>query len=114
MADCLFCRIASGEIPSEIVFQDDLITVFKDINPAAPVHLLLIPNKHIPSIQEMEEGDVELFGRFFLTAKQVARQVGIADSGYRLIVNNGPDAHQEVLHVHMHILGGGAMKHPLG
>ncbi len=114
MADCLFCKIASGEISSEIVFQDDQVTVFKDINPAAPVHLLLIPNKHIPSIQEMEEGDVELFGRLFFTAKLVAQQVGIADSGYRLIVNNGPDAHQEVFHVHMHILGGGAMKHPMG
>jgi histidine triad (HIT) family protein len=114
MPDCLFCKIASGEIPSEIVYQDDQFTVFKDIKPAAPVHLLVIPNTHIPSVQAMEEEQIELFGRLFLTAKTAAQQAGIGESGYRLIVNNGPDAHQEVFHVHMHILGGGEMKHPMG
>lgn len=114
MPDCLFCKIVSGEIPSEIVYQDDQVTVLKDIKPAAPVHLLVIPNTHIPSVMAMEEGDVELFGRLFLAAKKAAQQAGIEDSGYRLIVNNGPDAHQEVFHVHMHILGGGEMKHPMG
>jgi histidine triad (HIT) family protein len=114
MSDCVFCKIASGEIPSDIVFQDDQVTVFKDINPAAPVHLLVIPNSHIPAVQAMDEADVELFGRLFLAAKTAAQQAGIEETGYRLIVNNGPDAHQDVFHVHMHILGGGEMKHPMG
>ncbi len=114
MSDCLFCKIVSGEIPSEIVYQDDQVTVLKDIKPAAPVHLLVIPNIHIPSVQAMKEEQIDLFGRLFLTAKKAARNAGIGDSGYRLIVNNGPDAHQEVFHVHMHLLGGGEMKHPMG
>lgn len=114
MPDCLFCKIASGEIPAEIVYQDDQVTVFKDIKPAAPVHLLVIPNAHIPSVGAMDEGDIDLFGRLFLTAKKAAQLSGIEESGYRLIVNNGPDAHQEVFHIHMHLLGGGEMKHPMG
>jgi histidine triad (HIT) family protein len=114
MPDCLFCKIASGEIPSEIVYQDDQVIVFKDIKPAAPVHLLVIPNIHIPSVAAMEESDIDLFGRLFLAARIAAQQAGIDESGYRLIVNNGPDAHQEVFHVHMHILGGGEMQHPMG
>lgn len=114
MSDCLFCKIAAGEIISEIVYQDEMVTVFKDINPAAPVHLLVIPNTHIPSVQDMKEGQESLFGRLFSAAKKAAEDAGIAESGYRLIVNNGPDAHQEVFHVHMHVLGGGKMKHPMG
>ena len=114
MNDCLFCRIIRKEIPSEIIYQDDMITVFKDINPAAPVHLLVIPNKHIPSVCEMDEKDEIIFGKLFSAAKAAAEQMGIAETGYRLIINNGPDAHQEIPHVHMHVLGGGKMKHPMG
>ncbi len=114
MTDCLFCKIAAGEIPSEIVYQDDQVTVFKDIHPAAPVHMLVIPNAHIPSVQAMQEEDQLLFGKLFFTAKKVAQEAGIGESGYRLIVNDGPDAHQEIFHVHMHILGGAKMVHPMG
>lgn len=114
MRDCLFCKIAAGEIPADVVLRDDQVTVFKDIKPAAPVHLLVIPNRHIPSVQSMEAGDEQLFGRLLSAAKDAAQQEGIAESGYRLIINNGPDAHQEVFHVHIHVLGGGKMKHPMG
>ena len=114
MSDCLFCRIISQEIPSAITYQDDRITIFKDINPAAPVHLLVVPNQHIPSVRELEEGDELLLGYLFSGAKRAAEDAGIAESGYRLIVNNGPDAHQEIFHIHMHLLGGANMKHPMG
>jgi histidine triad (HIT) family protein len=114
MSDCLFCKIIQKELPSEILFQDEDVTVFKDINPAAPVHLLVIPNHHIPSIPEMEPGDEMILGKLFSGAKKAAELSGIAQTGYRLIVNNGPDAHQEIFHVHMHLLGGTKMKHPMG
>ena len=114
MSDCLFCKIISKEIPSDIVYQDDFITIFKDINPAAPVHLLVVPNAHIPSIQGILEEDELLMGKMFSGAKAAAEDAGIAGTGYRLIVNNGPDAGQEIPHLHMHVLGGGKMKHPMG
>ena len=114
MTDCLFCKIVQKEIPSEILFQDDSITVFKDINPASPVHLLVIPNRHIPSVREMDEIDEIILGKLFSGAKAAADKLGIAETGYRLIINNGPDAHQEIFHIHMHVLGGGKMKHPMG
>jgi histidine triad (HIT) family protein len=114
MEDCLFCKIIDKEIPSEIVLQDDHVTVFKDINPAAPVHALIVPNKHIASVREMKTGDEELLGKMFSAAKKVAEELDIDQSGYRLIVNNGPDAHQEIFHLHMHLLGGGKMQHPMG
>ena len=114
MTDCLFCKIILKEIPSEIVFQDETITVFKDINPATPVHLLVIPNKHIPSVREMDKTDEIIFGKLFSGAKAAAEETGIAEAGYRLIINNGPDAHQEIPHIHMHVLGGAKMKHPMG
>jgi len=114
MTDCLFCKIIKKEIPSEILFQDEIITVLKDINPAAPVHLLVIPNKHISSVQEMSESDEIILGNLFSGAKAAAEKMGIAETGYRLIINNGPDAHQEIFHIHMHLLGGEKMKHPMG
>lgn len=114
MADCLFCKIVSGEISSETVYQDDLVTVFKDINPAAPVHLLIVPNEHIASVNKVEEEQRLLLGHLITTAKQMAAEKGIQASGYRLIINTGPDGGQEVFHLHMHLLGGGKMKHPMG
>jgi histidine triad (HIT) family protein len=114
MADCLFCKIIQKEIPSEIIHQDDDITIFKDINPSAPVHLLVIPNKHIPSVTEMTPIDELILGKLFSGAKRAAKNMGIDKTGYRLIMNNGPDAHQEIFHIHMHLLGGGEMKHPMG
>jgi histidine triad (HIT) family protein len=114
MKDCLFCKIIQKEIPSEIVFQDNDLTIFKDIKPAAPVHLLIVPNRHIPSVQEMDASDEALLGKLFSAAKMAAEISGIEASGYRLIVNSGTDAGQEVFHLHMHLLGGGRMKHPMG
>ena len=114
MSDCLFCKIVKKEIPSDMVYQDEFITIFKDINPAAPVHLLVVPNAHIPSVQAMEEEHESLFGKLFSGAKEAAEEAGIAETGYRLIVNNGPDAHQEIHHLHMHLLGGGKMQHKMG
>ena len=114
MEDCLFCKIIKKEIPSEIVYQDEDVTVFKDINPAAPVHLLIIPNKHIPSVQEMELDDEGLLGKLFSTAKHTAELSEIHNSGYRLIINNGPDGRQEIFHLHMHFLGGAKMQHTMG
>jgi len=114
MADCIFCKIVSGDMSGEIIYQDDTVTAFKDINPAAPVHILIVPNRHLASVREAEEGDRELLGDLLLTAQTVAEEQGVADSGYRLIINNGPDAHQEVPHLHLHVLGGRKMQHPMG
>ena len=114
MTDCLFCKIINKEIPSDLVHQDDLVTVFKDINPAAPVHLLIVPNKHISSVIEMEEEDEVVMGKLFSTARKVSEELGINHSGYRLIINNGPDGRQEIHHLHMHLLGGGKMQYPMG
>jgi histidine triad (HIT) family protein len=114
MSDCLFCKIVQKEIPSEIIFQDQDITVFKDINPAAPVHLLVIPNQHIASVQEVDQADEMILGKLFTAAKEAAEITGVDKSGFRLIINNGPDAHQEIFHIHMHLLGGSMMKHPMG
>ena len=114
MEDFLFCKIISKEIPSEIHRQDEHVTVFKDINPAAPVHMLIVPNQHIASVSESKPGDELLLGKLFSAAKQIAEDLRIDQSGYRLIINNGPDAHQEIFHLHMHLLGGGKMQHPMG
>lgn len=114
MSDCIFCKILNGDLDSEIVYQDETVSAFQDINPAAPVHLLIVPKKHIPSVQEMEEEDEGVLGHLFTAARQLAEEQGIKESGFRLIINNGPDAHQEIPHLHMHLLGGQAMRHPLG
>ena len=114
MSECLFCKTVKKEIPSEIVYENEFISVFKDINPAAPVHLLVVPKSHIPSVQAMGPEDENLMGKLFSGAKTAAVQAGIAETGYRLIINNGPDARQEILHLHLHVLGGGKMKHPMG
>lgn len=114
MADCIFCKIVNGEIDSEKIYADDQVTAFHDINPVAPVHLLLVPNKHIEHVQDMEEGDQALVGHMFSVVKRLAEEFEIDESGYRLIINNGPDAHQEVPHLHLHIIGGQKMKYPMG
>jgi len=114
MSDCIFCKIVNGEIPSTKVYSDDQVTAFRDINPAAPTHILVIPNRHIPSINDIEEGDQALMGYMMLVIKKIAAQEGIAEGGYRLIVNTGPAANQVVFHIHIHILGGARLKHPMG
>jgi len=112
--DCIFCRIAGGEIESEKVYEDDEIVAFADIDPKAPVHILVIPRRHIPNIADAESGDAELVGRLFLVGNRVARERGIAEGGYRLVINSGPDAGQAVDHVHLHLLGGRKMHWPPG
>lgn len=106
MENCIFCKIVNGEIPSNKVYEDDEILAFKDINPAAPVHILVIPKKHITSLNEVEEKDEQLIGRIFLKIKKIANEQGIAEKGYRIVNNCGEDGGQEVPHLHFHILGG--------
>ena len=102
----LFSKIIAKEIPATIVFQDDLVTAFKDINPIAPVHILIVPNIEIASTNDVLPEHEQILGHLFTVAKQVAKEQGIADSGYRLIINNGSDAGQEVPHLHIHLIGG--------
>ena len=106
MENCIFCKIINGEIPSNKVYEDDEILAFKDINPVAPVHILVIPKKHINSLNEIKEEDEKLIGKIFTTIKQIAKEQGIAENGYRIVNNCGEDGGQEVKHLHFHILGG--------
>ena len=106
----IFAKIVSGEAPADIVYQDEYVTAFRDIHPAAPTHVLIIPNKEIPTVNDLGDEDVELAGRLFLAAKRIAAAEGIDQSGYRLIVNCNRDGNQEVYHLHMHLVGG----RPLG
>lgn len=114
MEDCLFCKIASGQIPSQIVFQDEDVVAFKDINPQAPVHILIIPRRHIASLMDLDESNVSVIQHIMLTAKQLAEQYGIASSGFRIVSNCGADAGQSVNHVHFHLLGGRFLQWPPG
>jgi histidine triad (HIT) family protein len=102
----LFSKIIRREIPSEIVYQDDLVTAFKDINPAAPVHILIVPNVEIATVNDVQPEHEAALGRLFTVAKKVAQELGVAEDGYRLIVNCGYDGGQEVYHLHMHLVGG--------
>ncbi|MDD3807850.1 MAG: histidine triad nucleotide-binding protein [Candidatus Marinimicrobia bacterium] len=113
MIDCLFCKIVEGEIPSEKVYEDEHFLAFKDINPKAPVHILIIPKEHISRVENLEENQVEMVGRLILLAKDIAHQQRIKN-GFRLIFNNGPDAGQAVEHIHLHLLGGRKLTWPPG
>ena len=112
--DCIFCKIVAGEVPGERLYQDDLATAFRDIHPVAPTHILIVPNKHIASTNEMEADDEPLVGHLFTVARKLAEEEGIRDSGYRLIINTGPDAGQVVFHLHLHLIGGRRMRYPMG
>ncbi|MGQ0812154.1 MAG: histidine triad nucleotide-binding protein [Nitrospiraceae bacterium] len=114
MTDCLFCRIVSGNIPAQLVHQDDHVIAFEDINPQAPTHILVIPKRHVPSVQDLEEKDGQLLGHLMLTCTHIAQQRGLGESGYRLVTNTGPNAGQTVFHLHMHVLGGRRMSWPPG
>ncbi|HEX6751826.1 MAG TPA: histidine triad nucleotide-binding protein [Longimicrobium sp.] len=106
MSDCIFCRIVAGEIPSQRVLEGDDWIAIRDINPAAPVHVLVIPRRHVDSVAALEDGDGELAGRLLLAARDVARQEGVAESGYRTVINTGPHGGQTVAHLHVHVIGG--------
>jgi len=114
VADCLFCRIAGGEIPAQVIHSDPEVVAFRDIHPQAPVHILIIPRRHIASISVLSPEDAGLVGRLFLVARDLAREEGIMEEGYRMVVNAGPGAGQSVFHVHLHLLGGRNMGWPPG
>ncbi len=106
----IFAKIIAGELPADVVYRDDLVTAFRDINPLAPTHILIVPNKIIPTVNDLTEDDERVAGRMFLVARKLAEQEGIAESGYRLLVNCNAHGGQEVFHLHMHLIGG----RPLG
>ena len=106
MSDCIFCKIINKEIPSKIVYEDDDILAFEDINPLAKVHILLIPKKHIETAADLQEEDAAVIGKIFLTAKKIAEEKGMAEDGYRIVNNCKEFGGQEVFHIHFHLLGG--------
>jgi histidine triad (HIT) family protein len=112
MADCLFCKIAAGQIPAQVVKRDDHMLAFRDINPQAPTHLLVIPTRHVASLNDAT--DAGLVGELLLFARQVAQEQGIAQRGYRVVVNTNADGGQTVFHLHLHVLDGRAMHWPPG
>ena len=111
---CLFCRIAAGEIPAKKVYEDDTVFAFHDINPQAPTHVLIIPKKHIASIDELKDGDAQLAGTVLVRAADIARKLQLPSDGYRLVINMGEAAGQTVFHIHFHILGGRHLGWPPG
>lgn len=112
--DCIFCKIANGEIPSEIIFEDDDCVAFNDLNPQGPVHFLVVPKKHIGSLAEMTEDDEALFGHMLTVISILANEKGLNEKGYRVVNNCGPDGGQTVDHIHFHVIGGRAMTWPPG
>ena len=114
MEDCLFCKIAKGDIPSNKVYEDDIMLAFHDIAPEAPVHVLVIPKKHISSISALEEADAAIVGAIMLRIKALADELGIAEDGYRVVANTGKNGGQTVPHLHFHILGGRNLEWPPG
>ncbi len=111
---CLFCKIVNREIKADIVRENEHALAFRDIHPAAPTHVLVIPKRHIAAIHDAKADDAALLGQLVLLARDVAEEVGLAENGYRLVVNNGRDAGQSVFHVHVHVLGGRALAWPPG
>lgn len=114
MTDCIFCKIISGEIPSQKLHQDELATAFRDLHPVAPTHVLIVPNKHIASVNDVTPEDETTLGHLYVVAKQIAAQEGITDKGYRIIINTGPHAGQEIHHIHLHLIGGQRLRFPMG
>jgi histidine triad (HIT) family protein len=114
MDSCLFCRIARKEIPAKIVYEDAKIVAFEDIRPQAPVHVLIIPRDHFASLNEAPDGAEALLGEMLFRAREIAREKGVDSSGYRIVLNTARDSGQEVLHIHMHLLGGRRMSWPPG
>ncbi len=116
MNDCLFCKIIKGEIPTKFVYKDEDVAAFKDIHPLAPIHILIISVKHIPSIVEVGEGDIELLGKLIVVAKKIAQDMNIAQDGYKLLFRVGEHGGQEVKHIHLHLIGGAQLSediHPV-
>ncbi len=114
MSSCIFCEIVAGRLPTDIVYQDERVMVFKDINPQAPIHLLVIPRKHIASMAQAEEEEEGLLGHLLLVGARLARSQGISEDGFRTVINTNSAAGQTVYHIHVHILGGRSLKWPPG
>lgn len=114
MSDCLFCKIINGDIPSDKVYEDDNVLGFNDIGPQAPHHVLFIPKKHISTVNELDDGDAALVGKLVLAAKQHAGKLGVAEEGYRLVMNTNASAGQTVFHIHLHMLAGRPLTWPPG
>jgi len=114
MSECLFCKIVERTIPAPLVYEDELVVAFDDINPQAPTHTLVIPRKHVTSIAELQDSDVQLLGRLMLAGNKIAKLKGIDDAGYRLVVNTGAHGGQSVFHLHLHVLGGRHLVWPPG
>lgn len=112
--NCIFCQIVSGQQPADKVYQDEWVTAFRDIHPLAPTHILIIPNKHVTNTNDLTADHAAMAGRMLTVVPELAEKEGIAESGYRLIMNTGPDGNQVVMHMHMHLIGGQRMKHPMG
>ena len=114
MEDCIFCKISSKELDSKIVYENDFVTAFADLDPKAPVHILVIPKKHIGNFNELKRGDEKLIADLMLACKEIAKNVGIDESGYRIVINCGKDGGQLIGHLHIHLLGKRSMKWPPG
>ncbi|MDJ0808294.1 MAG: histidine triad nucleotide-binding protein [Gammaproteobacteria bacterium] len=114
MTDCLFCKFVSGEIKPNVVYEDGDVLAFRDVNPQAPTHVLVIPKRHISTLNDLQSDDAELIGKLYLAAKQVAEEEGIAEPGYRTLINCNAGAGQTVFHIHLHLLGGRPMGWPPG
>lgn len=112
--DCLFCKIINRDIPADIIYQDDHVLGFKDVNPQAPTHVLFIPKKHIATVNDLESSDAELIGKLYLAAKKIATDEGFAEDGYRLVMNCNAGAGQTVFHIHLHMLAGRSLSWPPG
>lgn len=114
MSDCLFCKFVSGEISPDVVYEDDHVLAFRDINPQAPLHVLVVPKRHIATLNDLQATDTELVGRMFIAAKTLAANEGYAESGFRTVMNCNADAGQTVFHIHLHVLAGRGMHWPPG
>lgn len=114
MSDCIFCKIASGQIPAKIAYENEHVVAFHDLSPQAPCHVLVIPRRHISRLDDLQAAESELIGQMMLAATEIARQQGVAESGYRTVMNCNDDGGQSVFHIHLHLLGGRQMTWPPG
>jgi len=114
MTDCLFCKMVSGAIQPDVVYEDDDVLAFRDVNPQAPLHVLVIPKAHIATTNDLDAGNADVIGKLYLAARQIAVDEGVADPGYRMVMNCNPGAGQSVYHIHLHLLGGRPMGWPPG
>jgi histidine triad (HIT) family protein len=114
MSDCIFCKIVRGEIPSHVVYKDEWVTAFRDINPQAPIHILIVPNQHLDGLLDVTDAHMPIMGRVLLAANAIAKKEEFAHNGFRLVANEGHDANQTVEHLHFHVLAGRRMGWPPG